>query len=207
MTRITVVDYGVGNLASICNMLKKLGVEFSLGATSADIATAEKLILPGVGAFDHAIGALRSTGLFEALDSRVRHDRVPVFGICLGMQLLTGRSEEGKEAGFGWLDAETKKLVVSGSASKLKVPHMGWNEIRVTQDVPLLEGLGEGARFYFVHSYCVKAKREQDVVADTLYGEVFHSVVACDNVFGAQFHPEKSHKYGMRLLGNFAQYC
>jgi imidazole glycerol-phosphate synthase subunit HisH len=202
---IAIVDYGMGNLGSILNMLKKLGVPATISRDPAEIARAEKLILPGVGAFDRGMGGLRDLGLRDALDRRVRVDRRPVLGLCLGMQLMTRGSEEGSLPGLGWVPADTRRFSFDEAHRHLKVPHMGWNELHIAQADPLLAGFDEAPRFYFAHSYYVACDAPADVLATTQFGIEFASVIASGNVFGTQFHPEKSHKFGMRLLGNFAR--
>lgn len=201
---ITVVDYGVGNLASIANMLKKIGMPARISADPADIASATKLILPGIGAFDQGIQSLRERSLIEPLNRRVRQDRVPTIGVCLGMQLLGLTSEEGREAGLGWIAAHTKKFRADGP-EKLRVPHMGWNEATAVKPDPIVAGLQSHPRFYFVHSYHVVCDDPSNVIATTPYGIDFTSILRQDNVWGAQFHPEKSHRFGMQLLKNFAE--
>jgi glutamine amidotransferase len=197
---IAVVDYGMGNLSSIANMLKRVGCPALVTSDPAEIAAAERLILPGVGAFDTGMGRLRETGLLEVLERRVRKDRVPTLGICLGMQLLARSSEEGGLPGLGWLDA----TVVRFRGEGLKVPHMGWNTVRAVKPGGLLEGLGDPPRFYFVHAYRLRLDRPEDLLGETVHGGPFPSVVGNGNLLGVQFHPEKSHRFGMGLLRNFA---
>jgi len=201
---IVIVDYGVGNVGSILNMLKRLDVEASVSGKAEEIERADKLILPGVGAFDHGMGSLNASGLRPVLDQQVLERRVPVLGICLGMQLLTRGSEEGKEPGLGWIDGQTVKFRFD-AAARLRVPHMGWNVVTPVRKDTLFRDLDADHGFYFVHSYYVTCHSSADVLATTPYGLDFVSSVQKDNVFGAQFHPEKSHKHGMRLLQNFAE--
>lgn len=201
---ITIVDYGLGNLASIANMLKKIGVPARITSDSSEVLNAEKLILPGIGAFDQGIQSLRERRLIEPLNKRVLGDKIPVIGVCLGMQLLGTSSEEGRETGLGWISARTVWFRNTAGCSGLRVPHMGWNTIRGVRPDPILEGLGERSRFYFVHSYHVVCESPEDVVATTNYGVDFVSILRHGNVWGAQFHPEKSHRFGMQLLRNFA---
>lgn len=202
---ITIVDYGVGNLGSIINMLKKVGVKAIASSDPATLMQAEKLILPGVGAFDAGMSRLNECGLVPLLNSLVLEKKVPVLGLCLGLQLMTKKSEEGQTPGLGWLDAETVRFKFNESQSQLKIPHMGWNNIEVRRQHPLFRDLDPEARFYFVHSFYVQSRDPEAVLAETDYGGYFHSVFAKENILGAQFHPEKSHKYGMRLLKNFAE--
>ncbi len=202
---ITVVDYGVGNLGSIINMLKKVGVK-AIASSSPEVLTqAEKLILPGVGAFDAGMNRLNECGLVPLLNHLALEKKVPFLGLCLGLQLMTKRSEEGQTQGLGWLDAETVRFKFDESRSDLKIPHMGWNTIEIRRQHPLFRDLDSEARFYFVHSFYVQSHDPETVLAETDYGGYFHSVFAKDNIMGAQFHPEKSHKYGMQLLKNFAE--
>ena len=198
---ITIVDYGMGNLGSIQNMLKRIGVKCNITNQPFEIKIAKKLILPGVGAFDRAMERINSGGLRQALDQRVLVDKIPVLGICLGMQILTNFSEEGELPGLGWIPASTRRFPVNRS---LKVPHMGWNVVETVNSSPLVVGFEREVRFYFVHSYYVMADRSENTVLRTKYGLNFDSAIQCGNVFGAQFHPEKSHRYGMKLLSNFA---
>jgi glutamine amidotransferase len=198
---ITIVDYGMGNLASISNMLHRLGIPSRLASRPAEVASAEALILPGVGAFDTGMRRLRESGLAEALDHKVRTSRAPLLGICLGMQLFARGSEEGSEVGFGWVDATCIRF----RGRTLKVPHMGWNTVEVVKDSPLLEGL-EVSKFYFVHSFHLSLGNTESLVAETRHGSAFPSVVEAGNLLGVQFHPEKSHKYGMHLLRNFSDH-
>jgi glutamine amidotransferase len=202
---IVVVDYGVGNLGSIVNMFKKVGHKAVSSADPAVIEGAEKLILPGVGAFDAAMRKLNETGLVPVLDHLVNEKKVPVLGLCVGLQLMTKGSEEGQLPGLGWFDAETIRFKFEGENARLKVPHMGWNEVNVCRQHPLVADWEQESRFYFVHSYHVVAKEIDAVIAETDYGVSIHSILCRGNIMGAQFHPEKSHKYGMHLLKNYAE--
>lgn len=199
---ITIVDYNMGNLGSILNMLKKIGQPARISADPAEIASAERLILPGVGAFDAGMANLERSGLIPLLNRRVLEERIPVLGICLGMQLMTRRSEEGTRSGLGWVDAEALRFRPEDAS--LKVPHMGWNRVMPARPSPLTDELPEEPRFYFVHSFYVRCRDKPDVLLTTPYGEAFASAFQHGNVWGVQFHPEKSHKFGMALLRNFA---
>lgn len=201
---VTIIDYGMGNLGSIQNMFKRIGVPSEITGDKERIALARKILLPGVGAFDAAMQKIAESNLLETLNKKVLEDKVPVLGICLGMQLLTKRSEEGVLPGLGWVDGETIKFNFAESPA-LKVPHMGWNLIHPVNPSPLLADLPEEPRFYFVHSYYVQLKDPLDVLSTTHYGNHFHSIIQHENIYGAQFHPEKSHKFGMQLLANFAK--
>jgi len=199
---ITIIDYGVGNLASVLNILKRIKVEAEITSDKTRILNASKILLPGVGAFDTAVTKIQEYGLADVLNKKALEDKVPVLGICLGMQLLTKESEEGKLKGFGWIDAKTVRFSFKPE-QKLKVPHMGWNDVLPKRSSPLTRDFEPDSRFYFVHSYHVVANDPADVVMTTFYGYECHSVVQHENIYGAQFHPEKSHKFGMKLLSNF----
>ncbi|MFN5673976.1 MAG: imidazole glycerol phosphate synthase subunit HisH [Bacteroidia bacterium] len=199
---LTIVDYGLGNLLSVKNMLKKIGINSKISNSINEINQAEKLILPGVGAFDNGMQRIRERGLESVLTKRVMNDKIPIFGICLGMQLLGKRSEEGNEAGLGWIDAETVKFQFTNKV--LKVPHMGWDYIKVKTVNPLIS-INQKQRYYFVHSYHVKCNNTEDVMATCHYGIEFTSMIHRENIFGAQFHPEKSLSFGMELLQNFVK--
>ena len=203
---ITIVNFGMGNLGSIYNMLTRLGFDAIITSDIDEIKNAEKLILPGVGAFDQAMTNLHNQELVPVLNDLVLEKRIPILGICLGMQLLAQRSEEGKLNGLGWIDAEVIRFRFSPEQN-LRIPHIGWNTITIQQDVCLFKKVYEESRFYFVHSYYVKCKSDDTVLATTSYGFDFTSAVVHDNIYGVQFHPEKSHKFGMLLLKNFAEFC
>ena len=202
---IIVVDYGVGNLGSIVNMFKKIGAKAMASSDPVVIEDAEKLILPGIGAFDAGMQKLNERGLIPLLNKLVLEKKIPVLGLCLGLQLMTKRSAEGQLPGLDWLDAETLRFRFEGANSNLKVPHMGWNTIETRRPHPLFTDLDPDARFYFVHSYYVQSRDSETVLAETDYGGRFHSILGKGNIMGAQFHPEKSHKFGLRLLKNFAE--
>ena len=198
---ITIVDYGMGNLGSIRNMLRRVGASATISGDPAVLAESEKLLLPGVGHFDAAMQQIAERGLREVLDHKATVERVPTLGICLGMQLLTRGSEEGRLPGLGWVDAEVRRFPPDRG---LKVPHMGWNEVTATRPSSLTAGLGDDARFYFVHSYYVQVDRRDDAVLTASYGVTFDAAIEAGTIYGAQFHPEKSHRFGMQLLANFA---
>jgi glutamine amidotransferase len=200
---IGIVDCGLGNLASIANMLWRAGYEASISSEPQALLSARKLILPGVGAFDTAMRNLRERGLAEFLEQRVLRDGVPLLAICLGMQLLSRRSEEGLLPGLGWIDAETVRFQ-SDERHPLRIPHLGWNEIVPAQSHPILDGLPPEPRFYFVHSYHVRCNDPKNVLATATYGAEFCAAVCRDHIVGTQFHPEKSHRFGLQLLSNFA---
>jgi glutamine amidotransferase len=202
--RLVVVDYGVNNVGSVVNMLRRLDVEADLVRNGDGIAGATAIVLPGIGAFDSGVTNLKRTGLFDAIRERVAKDRVPILGICLGMQLLSNGSEEGSLEGLGLLPARTTRFEFDAGSSQ-KVPHMGWNETECVDD-GLFGGFGsERPRFYYVHSYHVVCEDEADVAARCSYGITFTAAVRRGHVYGTQFHPEKSHRFGMQVLGNFAR--
>ncbi len=202
---IVIVDYEVGNLGSIINMFKKVGVKAIASSDPEVLQQADKLILPGVGAFDAGMNKLNEYGLVPLLSRLVLEKKTPVLGLCLGMQLMTRKSEEGQLGGLGWINAETVLFRFEADQAQLKIPHMGWNVLDIRRPHPLVSDLGEETRFYFVHAYHVVCADPADVVAYTDYGYPFASVVSTGNIMGAQFHPEKSHKFGMKLLKNFAE--
>lgn len=200
---ISVVDYGVANLGSMLNMLRKAGAAAELVDSPEALARARKIVLPGIGAFDHGVAALAERGLVDVLRGKALEERVPLLGVCLGMQMLGLGSEEGVREGLGLIRMRCERFRLP-EGSRLKVPHMGWSTIAPRHASPLLDGLDGEARFYFVHSYHAVCERDEDVLATSPYGVEFVSVVESGNVRGVQFHPEKSHRYGMALLRNFA---
>jgi glutamine amidotransferase len=200
---VTIVDYGMGNLGSVKNMLKKVGSSCTVSLTKDDIIKADKLILPGVGSFDQGIKNLKSLGYYDLIKEKVLSDNTPILGVCLGMQLLTNGSDEGVEEGFGFVNAYAHKFSFD-SSSKLKTPHMGWNVAEIKKTSPIFDSMyDQENRFYFVHSYAVKCQNEEDILTTTKHGSVFVSAFEKGNVIGAQFHPEKSHKFGMSFFKNF----
>jgi glutamine amidotransferase len=203
--KIVIIDYGLGNLGSMANMLKKIGAQAVVSSDPLVIEKAEKLILPGVGSFDGGMKNLASRGLLTVINKRVLEDKVSILGVCLGMQLLSKRSEEGQLSGLGWLDTETIRFKFEDANYNLKIPHMGWNQVTVHQSHPLFTDLEEVNRFYFVHSYHVVCANQDNVLASSSYGFSFTSAIVKDNIMGVQFHPEKSHKFGMLLLKNFSE--
>jgi len=203
---ITIVDYGMGNLGSVKNMLKKIGETSIISSEKEDIENATKLLLPGVGSFDNAIKNLQELDLIEIIRKKVLLDKTPIMGICLGMQLLTKGSEEGKLEGFGFIDAYAKKFDFSSIKNSLPVPHMGWNKTNLVKESHLYKDNDDkNRRFYFVHSYAVICKDKNDILSTTDYGYTFVSSFERDNIIGCQFHPEKSHKYGMKLFKKFVE--
>lgn len=198
---IVIVDYDAGNIGSVANICKKAGHAAEISADPDRIAGASKLILPGVGHFGRSMERLNATGIRAALDA-AKDRGAPILGICLGMQLLTAHSEEGDAEGLGWIDAQTREFHLP---APLKVPHMGWNDVEFTRPDPIIQGLEDEARFYFVHKYYVDARDESAVLGRTDYGGPFVSVVQKANIWGFQCHPEKSHRYGLQVIRNFIE--
>ncbi|HYM37645.1 MAG TPA: imidazole glycerol phosphate synthase subunit HisH [Nitrospiraceae bacterium] len=205
---IAVIDYDMGNLGSIVNMFQRIGIAAAATRDPAVIASAERLVLPGVGAFDEGMENLDKLGLANVLAERVLRARVPILGICLGMQLMTLKSDEGRKPGLAWINADTVHYRAGVAATeRLRLPHIGWNFIDSSRPHPLLDGLHVNARFYFVHSYKVVCREAGDVLAETQYGaQAFTSAYAHGNIAGVQFHPEKSHRFGAQLLKNFSRW-
>jgi len=199
---IAILDYEIGNLKSIYNMFKKVGVESIITSDIETIKKADKYLLPGVGSFDHGINSLKKAAFFETLEKEVLENKKPILGICLGMQLLSNSSEEGKEKGLGWIDAQTIKFDLEDKS--LSIPHMGWNKTNPINTNDLFKNLDEN-RFYFVHSYHVLCNDDDNTLATASYGKTFTCSIHKDNIYGVQFHPEKSHKFGMQLLKNFGE--
>jgi glutamine amidotransferase len=199
---IVIVDYGLGNLTSIKNMVKKIGGEAQVSSDPEAILNADKLILPGVGNFLRGMENLKKSGLIPILEKVALEIKKPVLGICLGMQLMTNHSEEGNINGLGWIDAETFKFTFSYDSS-LKIPHMGWTPVHFLKTSLINHEIPDNPRYYFVHSYYVKCNSVKNSLAQANYGHPFDCAIVNDNIIGVQFHPEKSHKYGMELFRNF----
>jgi len=200
---IAIIDYGLGNIKAFANVYKRLNIPHKTASCADDLEGADRFILPGVGAFDQAMQVLQRSGMREPLDEFVLQRRVPILGVCVGMQILAHSSEEGNLPGLGWIDGEVRRLDPSALSHKTYLPHMGWNDISPMRSDGLLQGLNGGSRFYFLHSYYFDCRGNEDVVATTDYGNAFASVVNYRNVYGVQFHPEKSHQNGIQLLKNF----
>jgi glutamine amidotransferase len=202
---ITIIDYKTGNLGSIQNILKRIGEDSVITSDKNEIDKATKLILPGVGTFDTGMKNLSALDLIDVLNKKVLVEKTPVLGICLGMQLLSRGSEEGSLSGLGWIDAFTVRFQFKDTV-EYKIPHMGWNFTNPVKNSRLFDNMYPDARFYFVHSYFFRANDKDDILASSNYEIEFTSAVEKGNILGVQFHPEKSHKFGMRLLKNFVDF-
>jgi glutamine amidotransferase len=200
---ITIVDYGLGNIAAFANVYKRLNVPVVIAKGADELKDASRIILPGVGHFDYAMELLDRSGMRAALDDLVMKRRVPVLGVCVGMQILARRSEEGRRPGLGWIEGEV--ISFKSRNADVALPHMGWNDVCVIAANGLFSSLEREARFYFLHSYYFHCDRDEDTVAVCHYGKDFTSALHAVNIYGVQFHPEKSHRFGMRLLQNFAE--
>ena len=199
---ISIIDYGLGNLMAFANIYKKLNIPTKIVSKSIDLVDAEKIILPGVGSFDWAMKKLENSGMIEAINNSVIEKKVPILGICVGMQMMTKSSEEGKLPGLGWIDAQVKKF---DDHEGLPLPHMGWNSISFVKDDLLFNNIKNNEYFYFCHSYYFDCQNKDNILAKTNYGQYFSSVVKNENIYGIQFHPEKSHDWGVKILDNFAK--
>lgn len=200
---IVIVNYGLGNLRSVAMKFERIKAAAVISADPADILKADKLVLPGVGYFAAGMRNLAQAGLIEPLHEAVLGKKIPILGICLGMQLFTRSSEEGDCPGLGWIDAETRKLRPPDGDRSCRVPHVGWNTVELAQPSLLFSGIDPGLRYYFVHSYAVFCNDPAQVAASTSYGQTFASAVGRDNIHGVQFHPEKSHHHGLAMIENF----
>ncbi|KAB2826842.1 MAG: imidazole glycerol phosphate synthase subunit HisH [Bacteroidales bacterium] len=202
---ITIIDYGLGNIKAFVNVYTRLNIAVEVARTEEQVLAASKLILPGVGSFDYAITLLANSGLREAIEKKVVQDSTPVIGICVGMQMMAESSDEGVLPGLGWIKGKVKLFDESKISFKTKLPHMGWNNIVPVSENALLSGLDSESRFYFLHSYYFECADESNVLATTQYGVKYACAVNSGNVYGVQFHPEKSHSNGVRLLENFSK--
>lgn len=200
---IVVVDYGVGNLSSVSNMLRKAGADVCVSHDPGVLLAADKLLLPGVGHFDHGMKMLNGSGLREALDRYALEMKRPVLGICLGAQILGKGSEEGVATGLGWIDMFCHRFEAMPG---IRVPHMGWNQVMRRKSSPLLDAMEENARFYFVHSYRMQCADSDDVLATATHGNDFTCAIQRGNIFGTQFHPEKSLRHGLALMKAFVEF-
>lgn len=201
---ITIIDYGSGNIKAFINVFKRLNIPAKVATKKEDFDNATKIILPGVGAFDYVMACFNKSGMREVVEKKILVDKVPVLGICAGMQILAHSSDEGKEKGLGWINGSVKLFDTSEIKHKTKLPHMGWNEINPKNSL-LFNKINTGSRFYFVHSYYFDCNEPENSIATTNYGFEFTSAVNSNNIYGVQFHPEKSHENGQQLLYNFAK--
>lgn len=202
---IHIVDYGLGNIQAFVNVFKRLGFDAMRARSKEDLHEVTKLILPGVGAFDHAMELLDASGMREMLEQLVTQDKVPVLGICVGMQILAESSEEGVKTGLGWVRGHVRSFAGNPASAALPMPHMGWNDVTPIAASTLFKGLENDARFYFLHSYYFECADVTNATARSDYGFQFECAVQSENVFGVQFHPEKSHHWGTAFLKNFAE--
>lgn len=202
---ITIIDYGSGNIRAIGNIYDILKIDYKIAKSPEEVIGAKKIFLPGVGAFDETISRLDQTGFRKVLDFEVLQNKVPIIGICVGMQILAESSEEGKLLGLGYIKGKVKRIDESLLNQKPKLPHLGWNSIEITRQSNLLKNIDSELGFYFLHSYYFECENREDILATTNYGKPFASAINHDNVYGIQFHPEKSHQNGINLLHNFAK--
>lgn len=201
---ITIIDYGSGNIRAIGNIYDKLKIDYKIAKSPEQIIGAQKIFLPGVGAFDETISVLDKTGFREVLDFEVIQNKVPIIGICVGMQILAESSEEGELLGLGYIKGKVKRMDTSLFDQKPKLPHLGWNSIETSRQSALLKNIDTELGFYFLHSYYFECENQKDILSTTTYGKSFASAINHENVYGVQFHPEKSHHNGINLLHNFA---
>ena len=200
---IAVVDYGLGNIKAFCNVLADLGAKYIVAKTASDLERADKIILPGGGSFDFAMAQLNRSGMRDTLDKLILVDSKLILGVCVGMQIMANQSEEGEAQGLGWVDANVRKFD-SVANGRMKIPHMGWNDVSVTRQNPILNS-GDISRFYFIHSYHFEPRSEKACIGSTSYGANFCAAINVKNIFGVQFHPEKSHHSGRILLKKFVE--
>ena len=200
---ITIIDYGVGNIRAYINLYERININIKVAYNATDLKNATKIILPGVGAFDYAMTRLNSSGMRERITELVLDKKIPIIGICVGMQMLGDKSEEGELPGLGWIPGKVMQFDSSVLSSERRLPHMGWNNISHDND-NLFNAIDLNNRFYFLHSYYFKCKNEENILATTDFGTNFTSAIKKDNIYGVQFHPEKSHNNGVQLLKNFA---
>lgn len=202
---ITIIDYGLGNIQAFVNVYKRLHIPVRVAKCSDDFMGATKLILPGVGAFDHAMQRLNDSGMRDSLDRLVMVESVPILGICVGMQMLAKGSDEGSLPGLGWVPGQVRAIAESPASNGLALPHMGWNDVKPVAQTALFSGLEKESKFYFLHSFYFECLQKESEIAEASYGLNFTCAVASNNVYGVQFHPEKSHHFGVTLLKNFAE--
>lgn len=202
---IAIVDYGLGNIKAFGNIFKKLNIPLLVAKTRDDLKDITKIILPGVGAFDHAMLQFNASGMRDRVEELVIDKKCPLIGICVGMQILASGSDEGTEAGLDWIKGRVRKLDASSTKFATRLPHMGWNDVIRVKQSPLMTGFRDSSLFYFLHSYYFDCETAEDVVATSEYGMTFAAIVNHENIYGIQCHPEKSHEYGIGILRNFAE--
>ena len=202
---ITIIDYGLGNVLAFVNVYNRLNVPVKVAKSADNLLNASRLILPGVGSFDHAMQQLDQSGMRQIVEQLVMRDKLPILGICVGMQMLAKSSEEGKLPGLGWIDGTVKKFDLSAMPPDINLPHMGWNNVSPVAEAGLFKGIENDSLFYFLHSFYFDCHQQSNVLAVSDYGGNFSCAVRQDNVFGVQFHPEKSHHFGSQLLKNFSE--
>jgi glutamine amidotransferase len=202
---ISIFDYGIGNIQAIVNIYKRLNIPVRIARTAGELAAAERIILPGVGSFDWAMARLNNSGMRAVLDNLVLSKGRLILGICVGMQMMAKRSAEGSLDGLGWIDAEVRKFNGAAPSHRAYLPHMGWNDVEPRSQEGLFRDMGAAGRFYFLHSYYFVPKDQNLILAVTDYGETFAASIRAGNIYGVQFHPEKSHQWGIQLLKNFAE--
>lgn len=202
---ITIIDYGLGNILAFVNVYNRLNIPVAVAKSADDLRNATRLILPGVGSFDHAMQQLDQSGMRQPVEQLVMRDKMPVLGICVGMQMLAKSSDEGELPGLAWIDGTVKKFDLSAMPPDTNLPHMGWNDVTPVAEGGLFKGMEQDSRFYFLHSFYFECNQQSNVLAVSDYGGNFSCAVRQDNVYGVQFHPEKSHHFGSQLLKNFAE--
>ncbi len=202
---IIIIDYGLGNIRAFVNVYERLNIKTKIAHTAEELKDASKIILPGVGAFDYAMAQLNASGMRDELEKQVIENKIPIMGICVGMQILAKSSDEGNLPGLGWIDGEVKLFDATTIPYKTRLPHMGWNSINPVNNCQLLSGFTDQSRFYFLHSYYFVCNKVESIISTTEYGITYASAVNRDNIYGIQFHPEKSHSNGTQLLHNFAK--
>ena len=202
---IIIINYGLGNINAIMRVYQNLGIPVKIASNRNELEQGKKFILPGVGAFDYAMKKFNESGLRNQVEKMVIDDKIPILGICVGMQMLANSSDEGKEEGLCWIDANVKLFDISKISHKTKLPHMGWNTIKLRSNERLFKTLKDNSRFYFLHSYYFKPKENNVIISETKYGDKFTSSIKLNNIYGVQYHPEKSHQNGIQLLYNFSK--
>ena len=201
---IGILNYGLGNIRSFYNLYKTLDIQSKFISSSNELIDVKRLILPGVGSFDYAMEKFNNSGLRDQVENMVLNDKIPLLGVCVGMQMLAKSSDEGTNKGLGWIDANVSRFDLSVIKDNLRLPHMGWNTINIEREEPLFKNLNNQSRFYFLHSYYFKCNIIEESITKTNYGSNFTSSIRSDNIYGVQFHPEKSHDNGIKLLYNFS---